>query len=155
MRFLKITAGSLSKKLWWTSLIPAECALIYSMIYYVCLEQLRRIAIYIQIVEKSWSMCTRNYMLKYTIVIIFMASLFWKIPKLTLNFWWYSSIHCVKTAGKHWKSKMFIFHLKSIFERLMLAYMFRMRDKNPKKTASWKRKNGIVLFVNLYNTRTI
>ena len=64
---------------------------------------------YTQLVEKSWSMCTPNSILTYIIVIIFMASLFWKIPKLTLNFWWYSFKYCAKTKVAHRNSEMTIF----------------------------------------------
>ena len=126
--------GHYPKVLWWTSLISLERSLSLLRIYYCPLPQLTRIVILIHVVEKSWSMCTPNSLLKYTIVIIFLASLFWKIPKLALNFWWYSSIHCAKTAGKHWKSKMVIFHLKSIFGSA--SCFLTRRDKNPKKTVS-------------------
>ena len=101
--------GHYPKDLWWTSLISIECALLYSKIYYGSLARLRRITIYIQVVEKSWSMCTPNSILKYIIVIIFMAPLFWKIPKLTLNFWWYSFKYCAKMEVAHRNSEMTIF----------------------------------------------
>ena len=109
--------GHYPKYLWRTFVIPAECTLLYSRIYYGSLAQLRRIAIYIQFAEKSWSMCTPNSILKYIIVIIFMAPLFWKIPKLTLNFWWYSFKCCAKTKVAHRNSEMTIFrpdHLRLI-----------------------------------------
>ena len=101
--------GHYPKKLWWTSLISLERTLSHLRTYYVPLAQLTRIVILIQVVEKSWSMCTPNSMLKYTIVIIFMASLFWKIPKLTLNFWWYSFKCCAKTEVAHRNSEKIIF----------------------------------------------
>ena len=101
--------GHYPKDLWWTSLISIECTLLYSKIYYGSLARLRRITIYIQVVEKSWSMWTPNSILKYTIVIIFMASLFWKIPKLKLNFWWYSFKCCAKTEVAHRNSEKIIF----------------------------------------------
>ena len=97
------------KNLWWTSLISLACTLSHLRISYGSLARLRRITIYIQVVEKSWSMWTPNSILKYTIVIIFMASLFWKIPKLTLNFWWYSFKYCAKTEVAHRNSEMTIF----------------------------------------------
>ena len=115
--FWRSRLGHYPKDLWWTSLISAECTLLYSKIYYGSLAQLCRITIYIQVVEKSWSMWTPNSILKYTIVIIFMASLFWKIPKLTLNFWWYSFKYCAKTKVAHRNSEMTIFrpdHLRLI-----------------------------------------
>ena len=101
--------GHYPKYLWWTSLIPTECALSHLRINYGPLAQLTRIVILIHVVDKSGSMCTPNSMLKYTIVIIFMASLFWKIPKLTLNFWWYSFKYCANTAVAHRNSEMTIF----------------------------------------------
>ena len=135
--------GHYPKDLWWTSLISIECALLYSKIYYGSLARLRRITIYIQVVEKSWSMWTPNSILKYTIVIIFMASLFWKIPKLTLNFWWYSFKYCAKTKVAHRNSEMTIFrpdHLRLIpswkvseqrftFMKLFIVIVFRASVK--------------------------
>ena len=109
--------GHYPKFFWWTSLIPTECALSHFRINYGPLVQLTRIVILIHVVEKSLSMCTPNSMLKYTIVIIFMASLFWKIPKLTLNFWWYSFTYCAKTEVAYRNSDMTIFrpeHLRLI-----------------------------------------
>ena len=104
--------GHYPKKLWWTSLISLEDTFSHLRTYYVPLAQLTRIVILIQVVEKSCSMCTPNSMLKYTIVIIFMASLFWKIPRLALNFWWYSFICYAKRAVEYWKTGIIIFRLK-------------------------------------------
>ena len=104
--------GHYPKKLWWTSLISLACTLSHLRISYVTLAQLTRIVILIQVVEKSCSMCTPNSMLKCMIVIILMASLFWKIPRLALNFWWYSFICYAKRAVEYWKTGIIIFRLK-------------------------------------------
>ena len=103
--------GHYPKNLWWTSLIPTECTLSHLRINYGPLAQLTRIVILIHVVEKSWSMCTPNSMRKYIIVIILMVSLFWNIPKLTLNFSWYSFEYCPKTEVAHRDSEMTIFRL--------------------------------------------
>ena len=144
--------GHYPKNLWWTSLISLERTLSHLRTYYVPLAQLTRIVILIQVVEKSCSMCTPNSMLKYMIVIILMASLFWKIPRLTLNFWWYSFIRYAKRAVEYWKTGIIIFRLK---QSMGFASCFECEIRNRKNSFVEKEKNGIVLFVNLYNTRTI
>ena len=97
--------GHYPKKLWWTSLISLERTLSHLRTYYVPLAQLTRIVIFIQVVEKSCSMSTLTSMLKYIIVIILMESLFWKIPKNTLNSWQEPFIYCAETEGNHWKTE--------------------------------------------------
>ena len=122
--------GHYPKNLWWTSLISLERTLSHLRTYYVPLAQLTRIVIIIQVVEKSCSMCTPNSMLKYIIVIILMASLFWKIPKLTLNFWWYFFKYCAKTEIAHRNSEMIIFCLK---QSIGFASCFECEIRNRKK----------------------
>ena len=122
--------GHYPKNLWWTSLISLERTLSHLRTYYVPLAQLTRIVILIQVVEKSCSMCTPNSMLKYMIVIILMASLFWKIPRLTLNFRWYSFICYAKRAVEYWKTEMIIFRLK---QSIGFASCFECEIRNRKK----------------------
>ena len=105
------------------------------------LAQLTRIVILIQVVEKSCSMCTPNSI----IVIILMASLFWKIPRLTLNFWWYSFICYAKRAVEYWKTGIIIFRLK---KSIGFASFFECEIRNRKKQFRPKIKKWICLSSN-------